>query len=216
MSPDEDFSQAGFSSGINYTESFEKYKEMLTEERDSSMYTRIFEEFNRSLFNTTPPRSDDVIADDGDYDSELEAFRNETRTDSLPEGIVIGVGAKKTSPPSSLPTSPIQPDHHVSISVTSHVSHTIAASSQVSNIINSSVTLPPEHEVTETPPSPLKATRPAPKKKGSKSSKLTTATTTTSDADANATSVTLQKRGTRRTKVTPAELPSGRVLRDRT
>jgi len=214
LSPDNEFSKSGTKSGIKYSESFKKYKEMLTEDRNSSMLKRIFAEFNTSLFGTAPPRSDDFVPDDGDYDSELEQFRNELRADSP---TVIGIansGGTRTPPPSSPPTSPVQPDHHVLISVTSHLSHTIAMSPQVSNIMNNSIVLPSGREDNEDPPSPLKVSRPTAKKKGGKSSKSTTETTT-SDVNAGTTSSTKQKR-TRKEKATPVEPPTGRVLRERT
>ena len=81
------------------------------------------------------------------------------------------------------PTPPLQSEHHVSVSITSHVSHTVAASSQVSNVVNSTISLPSEQEIggssiqTTDPPiqqasPPIeKAPRPIPKKKGPKSSK---------------------------------------------
>ena len=88
LSPDEDFSQTGFNSGIKYTESFKKYKEILTEDHNSPTFKRIFAEFNTSLFSTAPPRSDNLITDDGDYESELEQFRNELHADPFTEGVV--------------------------------------------------------------------------------------------------------------------------------
>ena len=188
---------------------------MLTEDHDSPTFKRIFAEFNTSLFGTAPPRSDNLIADDGDYESELKQFRNELRADPFTEG-VVDVGAKKTTPPCSLPVSPIQTDHHVSISVTSHVSHTITTSSQVSTVINSSIALLPECEVSEVPPSPPKVVRPVPKKNGSRPSKPTMETTTTMTSDANTDTASLQKKSSRKAgKTTTMKLPT-RVLRDRT
>ena len=152
LSPDEDFSQTGVNSGIMYAESFKKYKEMLTGDANSSIFKRVISKFNASLFGTTPVLSNNLIADDGDYDSELEQFRNELLADS-PAEVVTSTGASDTFPLASLPpTPPIQLDRRVSISVTSHVLHTVAASSQVSNIISSNVTLPSEPGVKETPP----------------------------------------------------------------
>ena len=212
LSPDNEFSKSGAKSGIKYSESFKKYKEMLTDDRDPPMLERIFAKFNSSLFGTAPPPGDDFIPDDGNYDSELEQFRNELRADSPVEGVANG-GQTRTPPPSSLPTSPIQPDRHVSISVTSHLSHTIAMSPQLSNIINSSIGLPPEREDNEAPPSPPKVPRPAAKKKGGKSTKSTTETTIP-DVGTGTTS-TKQKRA-RKTRATPVEPTTGRVLRERT
>ena len=200
LSPDEDFSQIGVNSGIKYAESFKTYKEILTADRDSPTFERIFSEFNTSLFGTAPPLSGDLVADDGDYDSELEKFRNELRAGS-PIDDVADVRTGKASPP-SLPIPSVQPDHHVSISVTSHVSHTITASPQVSNVVNNSVILPSEREVDNPPPSPPKATRPTARKKGSKSSKPTEVTTATAETDPAST--TLKKRS-QRAKAMPVE-----------
>ena len=213
LSPDEDFSQTGVHSGIMYAESFKKYKEMLTGDANSSTFERIFSEFNASLFGTVPTLSNDLILDDGNYDSELEQFRNELLADS-PIEAGTGTGANNTSPPSPLPASPLHPDQRVSISATSHVSHTVVASSQVSNTINNTIVLPLEPEVIETsPPSPEAVQlvgRPAPKKKGTKPSR------STSDADAN-TIPTQKKRAARQAKtvIAPEEHPD-RVLRKRT
>lgn len=187
VSPDEDFSPTGTTSGIKYSESFKKYKEMLTATPDSPVFKRIFSKFNSSLFDTAPTISGDLIAEDGDYDSELDQFRAELLADHV-GGVttdMVSLSLHQDSP--SQPTSElpaIQPERHVSISVTSHVSTRIgAASSQVSNVINSSIALSPtESEVEESSPPSPKATRPPPKKKGARSSKKATATHEESDA----------------------------------
>ena len=119
----------------------------------------------------------------------------------VPIDDVADVRTGKASPP-SLPIPSVQPDHHVSISVTSHVSHTITASPQVSNVINNSVILPSKREVDNPPPSPPKATRPTARKKGSKSSKPTEVTTATAETDPAST--TLKKRS-QRAKAMPVE-----------
>ena len=185
LSPDEDFSQTGVQSGIKYAESFKKYKEMLTGDVNSSTFKRVFSEFNAHLFGKVPTLRNDLIADDGDYDSEVEQFMNELLTDS-PVNAVTDAEANKTPPPSSLPISPLRSNHHVSISVTSHVSHTVAASSQVSNIVSSSIALSPEPEVGEIyPPNPEATQPPVRPTARKKSAKLSKPTATDSDADAN-------------------------------
>ena len=98
LSPDNEFSKSGAKSGIKYSDSFEKYKWMLTKDLDPSVLKGIFAEFNSSLFGTAPPPSDDFVPDDGDYDSELEQFRNKLRTDSPVEGIADS-GGTRTPPP---------------------------------------------------------------------------------------------------------------------
>lgn len=226
MSPDQDFSQTGANSGIDYAGAFKKYKEMLTEDPDDPVYKRIFSEFNAALFGTSPTFSNDLVVDDGDYDSEIERFKNDLR-----EEATANTETDKTPPIPSPLTVPLPSDPYVSISVTSHVSRTIAASSQVSNVINHSAPLPLEREVSEAPPperevmeapspgpadeveAPPKPQRPKPRKP-TKSSKASKSTPTTSDPGADAASTsTRTKRTTKQATASPTE-PT-RVLRNR-
>lgn len=235
LSPDTDFSPAGANSGIQYSESFKKYKELLTEDPESSMYQRIFSKFKDSLFGKESDSDDKVVVDDGDYASELAQFKEGLIADSIAEGVtdagvdetsplpppaspplqldhevsisVANPGANKASPLPSPPTPPLQPDR-VSISVTSHISHTITASAQVSNIVNSSLTLSPEHEVKEIPPIQEKS-RPAPRKKATKPPKPTAAT---SDTNADVAPI---RRVTRQTKPASADPLPDRTTRKR-
>ena len=144
---------------------------MLTENPESAMYKRIFSKFNTSLFGTISTTNNDFVTDDGDYESELEQFKNDVLI-GPPVEDVIDTGADTVSL-GSPSVSPVPSDHGVSISITSSVSHTTAESSQVSNTVN--ITLPANSEVeeTETPPPnpPRKLSRPLPKKTGAKSSK---------------------------------------------
>jgi hypothetical protein len=178
ISPDVDFSATGALSGIKYSEAFKKYKEMLIETPDSPVFKRIFSQINESLFGTAPAPIIETVAEDGDYDSELEQFRAELLEDPPAENCPSSSIGESTQPIHSLgnllPISDLpapQSERCVSISVTSNISmQTAAASSQVSNFVSNSITLPaPESEAEETtspkPPQPL------PKKKGSKSSK---------------------------------------------
>lgn len=139
---------------------------MLAEDSSSRMYKRIFAEFNTSLFGTAPSLSNDFVADDGDYDSEVERFKRDTREITSAED-ATDVGTDETSPefPSS-PAAPHQLDRQVSVSVTSRVSHTVATSeSQVSNVVTSNISLSTEREARESPP-PIQVTvRPGPTKK---------------------------------------------------
>jgi len=223
LSPDEDFSTAGVNSGIKYATSFEKYKEMLSEDPDSRTFKRIFSEFDASLFGVEPTLSNDFVVDDGDYDSEVENFKNglhaETIVDVEVEDFENGLHAETiadaevdepTFPLPPLPTPPVRSDRHVSISVTSHVSHTVATSSQVSSVINSGPTPPPECEVEEDPPPRKKDTRPQPTKK--KEIKVSKPTTTTPKADTD-TAPTRRKQAARPAKTAPVEPPT-RVLRN--
>ena len=175
---------------------------MLSDNPGSSMYMRIFSEFNNSLFGTAPILGDRHVADDGNYDSELEEFNNGLDEGSAEDGEV--------SFPPSLPVPP-QPDHHISISVTSNVLHTTAASeSQVSSVISSFIALPPENEaVNEDAPPPQKAIRPLPKKKGGRKPKTKAPNT---DADA---ATALNDQVIQRPKATPIAGLATRVLRTR-
>lgn len=186
LSPDEDFSQTGASSGINYAGSFKNYRDMLTENPENPTYKRIFSEFNTAVFGTPAPTPNDgLVVEDGDYDSELEEFRNALLADTTIDG-TTDVGANETSSCPS-PILPIQQDSHVAVSVTSHVSQTVAAASQVSNTVNSSVALlPGECEVMEVPSPIPKAARPLPKKKGGKPTKgATSKSNTTAGSTSN-------------------------------
>ena len=150
ISPDEDFLQAGHKSGIEYSKSFEKYKQILIKGYETPTYQRIFAEFNAALFGKVRVFSDNFIADDGDYDAEIEAFKNDLRAEEMANA-EEAVDAETPLPTPSLPSSPslpspplpssptpsLQSDHWVSISVTSHISHTtVASSSRVSTIVN--------------------------------------------------------------------------------
>lgn len=206
MSPDEDFSPTGASSGIKYSESFKAYKEMLTANPNSPVFKKIFSDFNASLFGTVPTTSGDFIAEDGGYASELEKFRAEVLADHVEE-----VTTDVISSP-LLNALPVLPKDHVSISVTSHISTNIgAASSQVSNVVNHGTTPPPtESEAEETSPPSPKAPRPTTKKKGGKPSKKNVVTNSESDTAKDTPSV-LPKKSTKR--ATPAVGPSTRTLR---
>jgi hypothetical protein len=74
VSPDEDFSPTGSNSGIKYSESFQKYKDMIIRDSGTVVFKRIISEFNNSLFGSVTATRNDLIAEDGNYDSELERF----------------------------------------------------------------------------------------------------------------------------------------------
>lgn len=208
LSPDKDFQRAGAVSGINYMESFAGYKKMFSKDPDlfpkeAAQFQTIVEEFSKAVFGTvSASQSDKGHVDTGDYESELDEFNN---LPSDEEVQVAHMDATEMFPP---PPSPPQSDSHVlepasppnqrrrvSISVTSHVSHTAAASSQVSHVINSSVVHPPsEQEVEEDPPPKPKKGRPAAKK--------VVKPPTKSGVDAEVSPVS---NPTRRTKTAPVE-----------
>ena len=176
MSPDTDFSQVGAASGIKYADSFAAYKEMIVKDRDSPMYQRIFQEFNTCLFGTAPTPRNDIAPDTGNYESEIEQFINELHEDTSMVLDVTDLGAPP--PPLSNPPA-LQSDHHVSVSVTSHVSHAVATSSHMTNVINTNTAPSPEPE---TPPSLPKASRPRPKKKGTNPTLATASSSNTDPA----------------------------------
>ena len=135
--------------------------------------------FNAFLFSAVPTLSANAIAEDGDYDSELERFNAGLHVDPFAEDVdVTPVPLLPEIPLNKDPElPPVHSDHHLSISVTSHVSsHAATTSSQVSNTVSSSIILPSaEPEVEETSPPNPEAIRPAPRKKGAKSTKKKTA-----------------------------------------
>jgi len=206
ISPDEDFSQAGATSGIEYSKSCLQYKQLLIKKRETPTYKRIFAEFDAALFGKARALSNEFVADDGNYDSEVERFNQELEEEEVAEA--------SPEPPSiplpSTPTPPPQSEHHVSISVTSSVSHTIAASSHMSTTVNA--TPPPaEREATESSPPVQKTARPNPKKKGGKLAKPSNAT-----PDVNTDGAPIRKeRAPRQKKAVHEDIPA-RVLRART
>lgn len=183
LSPDKDFQRVGAVSGINYMESFAGYKKMFYKDPDSfpkeaAQFQTIIEEFSKAVFGTVPAsQSSKGHIDTGDYESELEEFNNLPSDDDVE---VARTDIDEAPPPPPLPR---QSDSHVpepalpplqqppvSVSVTSHISHTAAGSSLVSHVVNSNVVLPPsEQEVEEDPlPNPKKKGRPPAKKRVAK------------------------------------------------
>jgi len=130
VSPDDDFSPTGGSSGINYSESFKKYKEILTTNPDSPVFKRTFSEFNNSLFGAVPSLGDNFVAEEGDYNLELEQFMADLLADLEDKDLMEDPFAELTlqslpdlddiEPTPKLPT--VQSKHHISISVMSCVS----------------------------------------------------------------------------------------------
>ena len=150
---------------------------MLTSNDDTLMFRKVFSTFNSALFGLEPTPSDNIVIDDGNYDSEVEDIKKELR-DSLKNATSTEVD-DPSNPPAS-PVQSIQSEHHVSISVTStsHISHMVAALPQVSNVINSSVAHPstkPQDEEISPSPGP-RAVRPTAKRKGTKPTQSTSIT----------------------------------------
>jgi hypothetical protein len=184
VSPDIDFSPTGAKSGIKYTESFLKYKEMLSKDPSSPVYKRIFSKINTSIFGLGPLVSKAQVAEDGGYESEIEQFNAELLADSPDEAVSDDNTLTLASPSQPIaklltpeppvqlipaPGLPVLPERHVSISVTSQVSTNSVGASQVSNIVSSNVILP-QAELEITPPLPGQkvVARPAPRRKTKK------------------------------------------------
>jgi hypothetical protein len=221
VSPDEDFSPTGSISGIQYFESFKKYKEMLTDQPDSPVFKRIFSKFNTALFGTTPSASDKFVADDGDYNSELEQFRaellEEEEVDALSEPPIVPecpvLPEPLILPTTTAPQLPAQAESQISISVTSQVLTNFVGASQVSNIVGSNVNLPPPESERVSPlPSPIVADQPAQKKKGARSKKASTAV---SEHNAAQDVSPAPSNGTKKGKAATPANPPTRTLRNR-
>lgn len=152
LSPDEDFLQEGVNSKIKYAVAFDSYKEMIIGGWDTITYQRIVAELDASLFGIAPSLNDEIAADDGDHRAEMEAFNRALRAEEAAEA----KASLTPLPPSPVTSIPQPLDPHVSISVTmSHILHTIAASSQVSNeVLNvfHRSSSPPEQDEEEPPP----------------------------------------------------------------
>ena len=105
-----------------YAKSFKKYKEMLTKDHGAHMYMRIFSEFNAPLFGTVPTLSNNFVVNDSDYNSKVKWFKRDTCAESPVEDPTNMEIDEMTSILSS-PAQSHQSDHHISVSVVSHVSH---------------------------------------------------------------------------------------------
>lgn len=198
-----DFSPTGANTGIKYSEAFKQYKKILSANPDSPQIRRIFSEFNSALFGNVPTTSCDPIAEDGDYALELARFEVDFFADpqsdhaddemTLPD--IDDLEDPEIDDVQPALTDLVQPERRVSISVTSHVSKkTVETSSQVSKVVSGHVDVPSiESEVEEAPPPALKATRPAPKKKGS--TKSSTATKKAKGTPTDPPTRTLRNRG---------------------
>lgn len=206
LSPDQDFAEKGSITGTNYLASFRTYKQMLSDDPTDPIYKRIFEIYNASLFGTMPPPRGDFIDDAGVYDAELAEFRRglcrgpttESAKDTETEQVLH-------SPLPQVPSTP--PELHVSISMSSTISHAAATTSQVSNVVIVG-NAPPSPTEIEATPQASKPTKSAQKKKGAKPVK---SPGDPSDCDAG----DATKKIAQRPKPTPVNGPSTRKLRNR-
>jgi hypothetical protein len=211
LSPDQDFAEKGSIIGINYLASFRTYKRMLSDSDESTdpIYRRIFGIYNASLFGTAPPPKNDFIDDAGVYDAELEEFRRGLCREHTTEGDTDAeTGQVPRSPSPQVPSTP--PELHVSISMSSTISHAAATTSQVSNIIIVGNTSPSPTEIEEISQAskPKKSPR---EKKGAKPAK-----TIAGPSDCDAGDPPATKKVSRRPKPTPVNRPtSPRKLRNR-
>ena len=81
LSPDKDFSPAGSTTGIDYSQSFDTYKRMITEDPTSPSYARIIAEYDVALFGKVRVLKNTFVADDSDYGAVANAFQTGLRKD---------------------------------------------------------------------------------------------------------------------------------------
>jgi hypothetical protein len=218
LSPDQEFSPKGVISGIEYKASFIEYKAYLGE--DTTTVNGIIAYYNQELFglqSRKPTRSASSATTSHAIHSALDQLRRDT-ADPVAEEVPPPPSPRKSpvQPEDNsipAPTSPTRSEHHVSISITSNVSHTVTASSRVSNTTGNDNSPAPEYDTEEgsPPPSP-KAPKPTRNKKASKRSK-TTNTPSSDLVDAPAT--TKKQNSTKQEKAPPKAASSGRSLRTR-
>lgn len=123
------------------------------------IYERTFSIFNATLFGVTATPRTDFIPDTGDYSAEIREFNEQLAAERIEDTAT----ADQPLPPSpSAPSSP--PEPHVSVSVTSNVSHVTTAV----NVVTSKIALAPaDEEVNVPPPATKTAKTTARKKRGS-------------------------------------------------
>ena len=174
LSPDQEFQEKGGTTEIDYQHAFINYKKLLSE--GTPQMNGIISYYTQEVFNHQPkkplrPTSSATSA----VDSEFAQFRRNlygNATDPVtkevpPPHLPRKSSAQPEDHSAPAPASPIQSEHHVSVSITSSVSQTVTASSRVSTTTNNPTT--PEHDAEESPPPPkTKASRPAPKTKASR------------------------------------------------
>lgn len=216
LSPDQEFGEVGGISKINYREAFIGYKKFLSEGTDSMK--NIISYYNREVFESEPkePASCSTAATRA-LDSALDQLRRD-----LYEGT-----AEEVPPPPSPPRSSAQPEdrdksipappqleRNVSISVTSSVSHTVIASSRVSQSTDNNNPLIPERDAEERPPAPTSKTKTRKKKDKAPPKSSTTAKASGSDADDDPPAAK-KPNSSKRPKASPAAVAPERVTRSR-
>lgn len=173
---------------------------MLSGDPPNPIYERTFLIFNTTLFGVTATPRADFILDTGDYNDELREFNEQlaaertqdaATTDSLP-----------LPPLPSAPSSP--PESHVSVSVTSNISHVTAAV----NIVTSNITLVPADEEVEAPPLATKTAKVPTRKKAARGPAKPPGAST------EIVTPVIKRNPTRRAKNTPVE-PSTKPTRSR-
>jgi len=203
-SPDTDFAPKGNVTRINYLESFREYKRMLSPNPPDPMYERIFSIFNASLFGATTTPQTEFILDTGDYNAELMEFNEQLAAER------IGDAAAADLPLPSLPPAPSSsPEPHVSVSVTSNVSHVTTAV----NVVTSNVALIPADEEVGVP-LPVTKTK-AVKKKTAKLPTTTTDPPTNDTEPAAGVRPAAKRNSGRKVKATSGEPSNIRSTRSR-
>ena len=220
MSPDLEFSYTGGISGIQYKAAFINYRKYLS--KGTTTAENVISYYTRELFGSRA-RKTTSAATSGTIDSEFDELWRE-----LDQHTANPV-AKEVPPPLSSRKSlsqleeqePITPapasesEHHISISVTSSVLHTVATSSRVSHITNNNNPPVPEHDAKEfsPPPSP-KASKSIRNKKAQKASK-SSETVNAPSSDPDDAPATKKRGSSKQGKTRPTTAPSERSLRQR-
>lgn len=148
------------------------------------VFKRILAELNRAVFEEEPPPNSDLVIDSGNYQDEMEKFEMDLANEQAAEAGTdeIALSLPLSAPPvlpadpdAPAPIPPIPPVFRSSFIVSSNVSRTIAATSQISHLV---VNHGPTESVTDETELPLPAPRPvraaATKKKNAKPTDATT------------------------------------------
>lgn len=207
MSPDKEFQELGHKSGIDYGKSFIGYKGFLSD--NTPEMKGIISFYNQELFghqSKKPVRS--ATTQSAAIDDALDQLRRGLygkTADSVAEGLSAQLQDKNTP----APASPTQSERHVSISVTSSISHSVTASSRISNTTNNPSTA--EHDAEK--PSP--PSRPKPKPVTKKKAPIKTTSASEGDADDAPPTPAKKRNSNKRGKAPPVAAPSERSLRER-
>ena len=222
VSPDHDFQSTGGVTETAYTDLFNIYKGVLNDDPESPENQRVFSAFHEGLFGPKPNVATPTPTNNN-LNSEVEKFKR-ARSRKTPNNPAVNPVIGETSTPPSArepPTqsggpnslalaSPVEPERLTSIAITSNVSHTVTASSRVSNTTNGNVSPPISGSDIEedSPPVPKAVQTRGKSKRGSKSSNTTT------PPDPNLDDAPATKNPARKTRAA-SKTASDKVLRTR-